>query len=141
MHRRLLTALILVLLTAGTARADINTFLERLDASARIDMTVYRTRLSTDFGATKLQLDAIFRSVARPAEAVVCLWLKQRTNRPLADILYAYRIHQGQGWGQIAQGLGIKPGSADFKALKRGDLGWPIDGAAKNKVNGKKQRR
>jgi len=33
-----------------------------------------------------------------------------------------YQIHQGKGWGAIPKSLGIKPGSKEFHALKKGDL-------------------
>jgi hypothetical protein len=32
--------------------------------------------------------------------------------------------NKGKGWGVIAKNLGIKPGSAEFHALKRGDLSF-----------------
>lgn len=140
MHHRLLTALAFVLLTAGAAHADLDTFLGRLDVSVRADLGAFRTELGTHFEATPAQIDVIFRSVERPAEAAVCLWLCERTGRPVADVLYAYRVHRKNGWGSLAKSLGIKPGSADFKALKRGDLGWPAAGRGKGKGGGGKHR-
>lgn len=144
MHcRRLLTALTLVLLTAGVARADLNAYLDRVDVSASADLGAFRTQLGTHFEASDAQLDLVFRSVERPADAAVCLWLGRHSGRPIATVLREYRTHRGQGWGRLAQSLGIKPGSADFKALKRGELGWlPTrsaggKGKAKERVKGK----
>jgi hypothetical protein len=39
-------------------------------------------------------------------------------------IMHEYRAKKGQGWGVIAKDLGIKPGSAQFHALKNGDFGY-----------------
>jgi hypothetical protein len=37
-------------------------------------------------------------------------------------VLEVYQPSRKKGWGAIAKELGIKPGSAEFHALKRGDL-------------------
>ena len=37
-------------------------------------------------------------------------------------VLKTYKVSKSKGWGAIAKELGIKPGSAEFHALKRGDL-------------------
>jgi hypothetical protein len=44
-------------------------------------------------------------------------------------VLQQYRVNKKQGWGAMAQSLGIKPGSPEFKALKAGELGWDPPGA------------
>jgi hypothetical protein len=47
---------------------------------------------------------------------------------------------KGQGWGVIAKSLGIKPGSPEFHALKRGDFvfnGKPREVPGKGKGKGK----
>jgi hypothetical protein len=50
-----------------------------------------------------------------------------------------YQVHKGKGWGVIAKNLGIKPGSKEFHALKKGDLGGDdVDvGKGKGKRKGK----
>ena len=141
--RRLLTTFALVLLTAGAAHADLDVYLRNLSVSAEADLGGFRTQVGAHFGASGPQLDLAFRSVDRPADVAVCLWLAQQSRQPVEVVLREYRSHKGQGWGTLAQSLGIKPGSAAFKALKQGDLGWQPAGAAggsdKNKGNGKKK--
>src|SRR3546814_19499812 len=41
---------------------------------------------------------------------------------PCIDVVHEYDRHPGQGWGVVAKRLGIKPGSAAFHALKRGQV-------------------
>ena len=57
-----------------------------------------------------------------PAAALLVWQLGQRARRPPEAVRGVYRNHAGKGWGASAQELGIKPGSAEFHALKRGDL-------------------
>ncbi len=44
--------------------------------------------------------------------------LARRTRRPVGDIAAEYKQNQGRGWGVMAQRMGIKPGSPEFKELK-----------------------
>ena len=48
-----------------------------------------------------------------------------------------YGAKKGQGWGAIAKDLGIKPGSAEFHALKNGDFGYTMDRSGKGEKHGK----
>lgn len=41
---------------------------------------------------------------------------------PCIDVVRDYDRHPGQGWGAVAKRMGIKPGSAAFHALKRGQV-------------------
>ena len=46
--------------------------------------------------------------------------LAQVIGRPCRYVVQEWERDHGQGWGVIAQRLGIKPGSAEFHRLKRG---------------------
>jgi hypothetical protein len=132
--RPLLLTLALVLLTAGAARADLDSYLHSLNVSAEADLGDFRAQVGAHFGTSGSQLDLVFRTVGQPADAPVCLWLAQQSHQPVEVVLRDYRERKGQGWGALAQSLGIMPGSAAFKALKRGDLGWqPAGGNDKGK--------
>jgi hypothetical protein len=51
-----------------------------------------------------------------------------------------YKRNKGKGWGVIAQRLGIKPGSAEFHRLKKGDFelaGGKAGGKGKGNGKGK----
>jgi hypothetical protein len=139
--RKLLTALGIVLLGASFAHADLNDYIRSVNVSAEGNIGGYRTEVGLHYGASGPSLDLAFRSVDSPAEVAVLLWLGQRSSKPMETVVEVYRKQKGQGWGVIAQSLGIKPGSADFHALKQGNLGWqPKQQAAKGggKEKGKK---
>jgi hypothetical protein len=52
-------------------------------------------------------------------------------------VVREYKAHKGQGWGVIAKNLGIKPGSKEFHALKKGGLNAGGDDPGKGKGKGK----
>lgn len=140
--RRLLLSLALVLLGAGAAHADLNAYMNSLNISAEGDIGGFRTQVGAHFGASGPQVDLVFRSVDDPGAAAVCLWLAQQSRQPVDVVVREYSSHKSQGWGALAQSLGIKPGSAAFKALKQGNLGWQPaasggKGGGKGKGNGK----
>jgi hypothetical protein len=142
-YRNLLTAFIFILLAAGFAHADLNSFLTNVNVSAEADFGGFKAQLGAHFGAAAPAVDLVLRSVERPAEAAVVLWLGEQTGKPVETVVQAYRAQKGQGWGAIAQSLGIKPGSAEFHALKQGNLGWQPEnkggkGNGKEKGKGKK---
>ena len=59
----------------------------------------------------------------------------QVASRPVEVVTKEYQAHKGLGWGVIAKNLGIKPGSKEFQALKKGHL--DEDNASGGKGKGK----
>lgn len=55
-----------------------------------------------------------------PGDIYYACALAYQLRRPCLDVLRIYERDHGQGWGAIAKRLGIKPGSAEFHALKGG---------------------
>lgn len=53
-----------------------------------------------------------------PGDIYYACALAQLLDRPCREIVSDYDRHPGQGWGALAQRMGIKPGSAQFHALK-----------------------
>jgi hypothetical protein len=105
-----------------SAHADLDIFLSDLNVQATVGITDFEVKLSTQFGVPLPQVRTVIKTVAFPADAFMCLHLSLLTNRPLESVLQTYNSNQGKGWGVIAKELGIKPGSDEFHALKRGDF-------------------
>ncbi|MBW8366551.1 MAG: hypothetical protein K0M70_01645 [Arenimonas sp.] len=72
-----------------------------------------------------------------PGDIYYACALAQLLDRPCREIVGEYDRNPGQGWGALAQRLGIKPGSAQFHALK-GNVG---KGHGKLKAHGGSQGR
>ncbi len=138
MRFKLLATLMLVLMTSGLAHADLNLFIRDVNVSAGGNIGGYKADLGVRFGAAGPSVDMVLRSVDSPAEAFLVFWLGERSGRPVDVVLREYQSRKGQGWGEIAKSLGIKPGSADFHALRQGNLGWSPSDSGKGGGKGKK---
>lgn len=117
-----LTTFIFVCFLANTALASLDVFLNNLNVQAQADLPGFKLKLATQFGIPVPRVDAIIGQVKYPADAFMTLQLGQMTNRQPESVIQTYQVSRGKGWGVIAKQLGIKPGSAEFHALKRGDL-------------------
>lgn len=135
--RKLLLTLTVLLFGASLAHADLDGFLKDLDIRARADLGDFKVQVGAHFGVPVPDLDLVFRSVPDPADAFLCLWLGQQSRQPYDVVVREYHSRKGQGWGALAQSLGIKPGSAQFKALKAGNLGWTPAPAGSRSGGGK----
>lgn len=127
--------LLFIIIPAVSAHADLDTFLSRLNTQAKADPNNFNIRLSAQFGIPLPHVEAIIRVVDSSADAFMCLQLSRMTKRDPDFVVQAYKNNKGRGWGVIAKELGIKPGSSEFHALKRGDFklkGEP-GGSAKEK--------
>lgn len=79
-------------------------------------------------------MDAIIGNVAKPADAYIIFCLGEMSRQPPEYVMKRYKTDKKQGWGALAKSLGIKPGSAEFHALKRGqDLYGPGNRGGKGK--------
>lgn len=125
---------------ASSAQADLAGFLESVNRQAVGDIKSFNDRLSRQFGVPVPDVEAILRSVPTPADAFMILHLGHIAHLAPAVVLQRYQRNKGKGWGVIARDLGIKAGSPEFHALKRGDLafiGAPGGPAAQRKGGGR----
>ncbi len=116
--------LVIIASIASVAHADLDGFLRNVNVQARADMKNFSIKLSAQFGVPVPQVDAIIKRVAAPADAFMVLQLGQMANKQPEMVLQTYQRSRGKGWGELARELGIKPGSPEFHALKRGDLSF-----------------
>ncbi len=140
--KKIRLAVLLVVLIAGfasAAYADLDSFLRNVNVQAQADMKNFSVKLSAQFGVPVPQVDAIVKRVAAPADAFMVLQLGQMANKQPEVVLQTYQRSRGKGWGELAKELGIKPGSPEFHALKRGDLSFTGQpgGAGHGKGKGK----
>lgn len=124
MKKSLITMAIFFLMASSAviAHASLDTFLSGLNIRARADMDNFGGKLSAQFNIPLPQVRAIIKTVPLPADAFMCLQLSQIINKPPERVIQIYNSNKKKGWGAIAKELGIKPGSAAFHALKRGDF-------------------
>lgn len=126
-------SLIWLLVSSGAAAGDfdwVNDFNIRVQA----DPTGFRARIAARFQLGDAQITAVLGNVSTPADAYIVWRLGEMSRHPTDYVLREYKASKGKGWGVIAKNLGIKPGSEEFHALKRGqDLYSGNEGKAKGR--------
>jgi len=145
MRRRFVAAVgvLLVVLAASAAMAGDFEWLKDLNIRAQADPSGFRASLAARFKIGDAQVTAVLGNVAQPADAYMVLRLGEMSGQPVERVTATYRTGKGQGWGAMAKSLGIKPGSPEFHALKRGhdlDSGGPDKGKGKGKKEKKHKK-
>ena len=103
-----------------TASASDFDWLNNLNIKAEGDSSGYRIRLATRFRIGDAEVKAVIGNVDRSSDAYMIFRLGELSRRPVNEVIKVYRANRKKGWGVMAKSLGIKPGSRDFHALKRG---------------------
>jgi hypothetical protein len=139
-----------LLLNVSVASAGDFDWMDNLNIAAKADSSGFHVRLATRFHIGNAEVKAVIGDVSQPSDAYIIFRLSELSHRPVAEVMKVYRKNRKRGWGVMAQGLGIKPGSREFHALKRGhDMGNDKvskggkssgKGKSKNKGQGKKEK-
>jgi hypothetical protein len=139
MKKLFLAGVLCVFSSTFAAAGGLEDFLSNLNIQARADMNGFSAKISAQFGTPDVQVRAVLSTVSDPADAFMVFQLGHMTQTPPEKVLRVYKSNKGRGWGVIAKELGIKPGSAEFHALKRGDFQFGSsdnDGPGKGKGKG-----
>ncbi len=112
-------------LAAGTAFAGDFDWLQQLNIQAQNDPSGFRAQLGARFKIGNAEVSTVIGNVQQPADAYMMFRLSEMSGQPIRVVQERYYAEKGKGWGAMAKSLGIKPGSKEFHALKRGhDLHW-----------------
>ena len=137
MKRLIIVCLALSILFPVAAFASLDDFLSSVNVQARVDLPGFSAKVSTQFGVPVTQVQAVLQTVHEPADAFMIFQLGQFAKAPSDRVIEVYKPNKKKGWGAIAKELGIKPGSAEFHALKSGDLHFTGAPAGSNDSSGK----
>lgn len=93
--------------------------LNRINVEAKADFGKFKAEMGTSYNIAESRIDYYHAELKmEPADIYFALEISNVTRRPVDEIVRVYTDNRGNGWGKIAQQLGIKPGSAEFHALK-----------------------
>jgi hypothetical protein len=124
----------LFLFSSAVVASDFD-WISGFNIQAEADPSGFRARLATRFKIGDAQINIVLDNVEKPADAYMVLKLGEMSNVSTEKVIEEYKSGKGKGWGVLAKRLGIKPGSREFHALKRGhDL-------YDEKPNGKSKRK
>ncbi len=127
-------------LSAGMAWAggDFDAMLKKIELEASTNIKGYKVSLAVDFGASNKTISLLLeKERMRPGDAYMVLKISKVSGKPINAVISEFRKSRGKGWGVIAKNLGIKPGSAEFHALK--ERGGKGKGQSGGKSKGKKR--
>jgi len=132
----IVSVVFLLVSSAAIAAAGDFDWLKDLNIRAQADPSGFRAQLSTRFKIGDTQVGVVLGNVDRPADAYMVLRLGEMSSKPTDYVIKRYKAGKGKGWGALAQSLGIKPGSQEFHALKRGGDLYNDKDKGKGKSNG-----
>ena len=111
--------LMVVLLVSSVASAADFDQIKDFNIQVQADPSGYRASLGARFQVGDTEIKTVLGNV-EPADAYMLFRLGEISNQPISRVIETYKAQKGKGWGSLAQSLGIKPGSEEFKALKQG---------------------
>jgi len=116
----------------ATGDAALDTVLQTINALFNDQPDYYAERLvyETRVQPVVVREYLVERNYA-PADVYMMGTLAQLSGKSFADVARTYEANRGQGWGNVARQLGIKPGSAQFHQLKNGGAGFVQQGKAR----------
>jgi len=107
---------------APMANADLDGFFGNLNVRARADLPGFKAKVSAQFGIPVPHVQGVIDIMPTPADAFMCFQIGQMTGESPRAVAEVFNHNRNKGWGALAKELGIKPGSPEFHALKRGDF-------------------
>ena len=105
----------------GTVQAGDFDWLKSLSVEAKSDESGFKTKLAARFQVGNVKINAVVGDVGgNYADAYMVLRLAEMSRQKVETVVEQYQANRDRGWGVLAKSLGIKPGSRQFHALKRG---------------------
>lgn len=120
LHRMIIVFFAMLIASSATAMAGDFDWIRDFNIQAQADPSGLRVRLATRFQIGDAQISAVLGNVSDPADAYMVFRLGELSHNPPDRVIDVYKANKQKGWGVMAKQLGIKPGSAEFHALKRG---------------------
>ena len=105
--------------TAGTGDKKLDAQLKQIKEQAKADPEGFLRRLSQKNNVPEEEIrKAKEEHGLDDGDTYMATTLSRISKRPVGAVAGEYKKNQGKGWGMTARGMGIKPGSPEFKALK-----------------------
>ena len=118
-------------LSARSGDNELDASLNNINANAKADLSFFKKSLSAEFSIGEPRIEKMLAARISPADIFMVFQIAIITKKEPDLVLNTFNSNNSKGWGVIAKEMGIKPGSAEFHALK---------GKAKNK-KGKSEKK
>jgi len=124
MKKSIFFLLTLLLCSAPAMAGGLETFLDNMNVQASADRHGMLASVGSHFGVPYSDVELIVGTTGNLADAFMVLQMGRMTGWPTERVMGMYKKNKGRGWGVMAKEMGIKPGSAQFHALKNGEFGY-----------------
>lgn len=104
-------------LTLKTGSVEFDKNLATINAKAKLDIKGFTVELNASHSIPISKIEKLLR-IMDPVEIILAKDISIIVNKPMDDVVNSYKVNKDKGWGYIAKQMGIKPGSAEFHALK-----------------------
>ncbi len=135
-----LVSMVLLLVSSVVVAGDFD-WIRDFNIKAEADPSGFRVRIAARFKIGDAEISTVLSNVEKPADAYVVLQLGKMSRQPTDYVIKKYKSSKGKGWGALAKSLGIKPGSREFHALKRGNDLYDDKPEVRGKGKGKGKNR
>ena len=102
----------------NTGDVDMDVFLQNINNDAKTDVTTFKNMVANKFNIAKKDVEKLLIDML-PGDVYMAAQVANATGKSLTEVSSTYKKNKGKGWGVIAKEMGIKPGSAEFHALKK----------------------
>jgi hypothetical protein len=103
---------------ASTGDVEMDGVLTNVDVQARGDINLFKNDVSVSFNIPKPRIETALK-VLSPGDLFMAAQMSISIGQPFETVVEKYRVNKSKGWGVIAKEMGIKPGSAEFHAMKK----------------------
>ncbi|MBL4862869.1 MAG: hypothetical protein JKY09_07635 [Crocinitomicaceae bacterium] len=122
--KNLLAILFICITSISFSQISFRTGDTKLDAELNIanqeaekDMVSFKKNLTLAYKISAPKIESLLK-IMKPAEVLLTAKISSIAKKPIDTVVNSYKKNKGKGWGAVAKEMGIKPGSAEFHALK-----------------------
>jgi len=106
--------------SAKTGDAEFDMFLNDVNNTAKVDLKTFRTEVAAEYKVDNKTMDeGLIKLKMEPADLYLSLEMAKIVKKEPVEVMKVYSENKNEGWGVIAKKMGIKPGSREFKGLKK----------------------
>lgn len=125
----------------NTGDTQLNASLVQIDATATVNFPMFKDDMVITYSVAPAKIETWSVSLGfKAGDIYLVLEMSKVLSKPVDDVANVYNTNKKKGWGAIAKELGIKPGSAEFKALKAGADKQAAKGKSKDKGSKPKKK-
>lgn len=123
-----------------TGDSELDASLKKVQTEAEKDLASFKKSIADKYHVLTEKVENCFKAGMNAADAVMAFEIASITKKPIDQVIVVYQTNKTKGWGAMAKELGIKPGSAEFHALKNNSKSTTSTTLSTNPGKGKSKK-